>query len=789
MRSRCLAKQQREGEGPAMVSESSLQQTFDILRRRRRLIISLAVGGAILAVLVGLLIPPRYTAKAEIVVEPQVATLTNGPGVITPPSEDESTVQTYVAALTSRDHLQHVLDSLSRDAKPQPAALQQPASPAGFQAEMQRITARLEGWWTAVTRLAFDILSQVNGMMGVSNLQGHAAKQPSVETLERHLAVYQERGSHVLAVAFTSTSADEAARTANRVIQLYLDDHYQIARESASRTLAWVDQRLPEQKAEMERNEATVQQYRSDHNIAQGNQTDIVDQKLADLNRQLTAAESLLAEKQAQADSARALRHGGSAAGESDESLNSPVLRDLRRQELTLLQAQADLTTNLGEMHPRTRAIATQLQEVRSRIGREAGRAADELNREVEIAGTQVRSLRARLATAQHATGDVQQAQVHLHELERVATTSRQMYEGLLQRHEQLKEQLEMIVPDVRILSLAVPPDRPSSPNPILFAFPALIVFGVGGGLLSLMKERLDQGLRSSGDITEVLGIPCIGLVPRIGWGRIRRPHQHLLRNPISPYAEAIRSLAAGLQLAAPRAVPQAILVSSSVPQEGKTTLAVSLAVYAALLGRRVVLADLDFRHPAVWSKIGDAAAAGALDLPNSDRRSTVELRNVHDLGLDVLTIRDHPAEPLATFTGDRLVRIVDELRVNYDCIIIDGPPLLSVAEARLLTILADKVLFVVKWGSTRRDVAQNALRILRDTYSLNASYGKNICGVITQVDLNKHARYRYGDAAESYVRYAQYYLNGPSRSRLRAASRARLTHDDGKPPQSAISH
>lgn len=378
----------------------------------------------------------------------------------------------------------------------------------------------------------------------------------------------------------------------------------------------------------------------------------------------------------------------------------------------------------------------------------------------MRVAEAQVHSLQARAATAQQHRSQAHTADVQLRDLARAAATIRQLYESLLQHREQLTEQQEMMAPDVRILSLAAPPDHPTSPSPIVFIPPAFIVFLIGGGLLAILRERLDEGLRSADDLNETLAIPCIGLIPRIRDKERMRPHQHLLAEPFSAYAEAIRSaLAAVSLLARDDDAPRVVLVTSSVPREGKTTLAVSMATQGALLGRRTILVNVDWRRPGIWRELDSKPASDMRASQSGHDLSPAAIHKVPGLELDFLPLINSPPNPLLPFASGDLPRLINRLRQKYECIVIDSPPLLSVTEARLLAALADKILFAVKWNSTRSDVAQNALKLLRDVCLLRGqNYHEIVAGVVTQVDLNKHAKYRYGDIGESFVRYPEYY-------------------------------
>ncbi len=747
-----------EADLPPMRTEFQFQQLINMLRRRSRMIAMITIVGTTLVCLGGLLIPPQYTAKSQIVFEPEVAGLGHGREIVQ--TDDQGAIQTQVTALTSRAHLQNVLTSIANDADIH-APLQGTSEAQGAVEKLWlALGADLRGW-TGRVRAAIE------------ERLGHSkAADPSmsVDRFERDLNVSQERGSHVIAISLRSTNPEEAARGANRVAQLYYDSQYEQKRENINRTLAWLGGRIAELREDVEKTEAAVQEYRIEHGLAEARRTDPVNSKIADLNQKLTAAEAELASQQARLSFIHELQRRNTGVTYLAHTLDSPVLRDLLQRESTLRQSMAERAATLGSQNPRTMAIGAQLADVQRKLGLEVAQASDALRDETAITDAKVRSLREQLRATQSVGSKAQADEVRLHELERQATASRQLYESLIQRREQLREQAEMIAPDVRVLSLAAPPERPSSLNPILFVVPALIVSSIGGGLLAVMRERLDRGLRSERDVAETLGISCLGFVPRVRCKTRSRPHHQLHGKPFAAYTEAIRSLVAQLSMTGDRPPPKVILVTSSVPKEGKTTLSVSLAAHAALLGRRVILLDLDFRHPAVLREIGGDAQAGTFDLSDQeqDNYATASIRNIPRMGMDFLPVNCGRGDPLVPFVSGQLPRLLRTLRATYDCVIMDGPPLLAVTEARLLAAMSDKVLFVVKWSTTRGEMAQNAINLLRTVGSMGGINSQDVIGaVISQVDLNRHARYRYGDVGESIVANRHYYTeDGPSKGR-----------------------
>jgi uncharacterized protein involved in exopolysaccharide biosynthesis/Mrp family chromosome partitioning ATPase len=611
---------------PRPAGELHFDQVAAILRRRSTLILTVAGLGTVLAIVVGLLIPPKYTAVAQLVIEPPAGSAAErAPGV----SAMDEIIDTHVTLLSSRDHLQRVIESLSQDpesrlavrntADPEPtpgassgalqsAALDQPTgSTATETTGLNELKRRLNVWLAVLRRSASTAV-------------------PLLEEFDRNTRVIQERRSRVISVGYTSTSPEKAAAFANRIVQLYVDSLTEQKQAYASREMARLDERIAETKYEAEMAGIAVQKA-----IQQ--------------------------------------RHGSEQNASSQEREANGQLRELLRQ----------------------------------------------------------------------------------------AGTSAQLYDSLLRRQKEMRDRQETVTPGVGIHVLAAVPNRPSSHNPILFIFPAFIVFAIGGSWLAVVLEQLDRGLRSEQETSDALGISCIGLVPLLPREHAIRPDQHLLTEPFSAYAEAIRSAVATLGLGSTR-TSKVVLISSSIPGEGKTTLALSLAAYVGLLGRRVLLVDLDFRQGSPLGEFDDTAERAIVDLPLQSRPPAELIRHIAEAGLDYLPIAGYRLDPLALFAREQMPSLVRQLRESYDCVIIDGPPVLGSVEARLLPSIVDKLLLVVKWGSTRREVAQNALSLLRDSGCLDKDRSDLAIAIVTQVDLKRHARYRYGDIGEFLVKHSKYY-------------------------------
>ncbi len=668
-------------------TETQLHQVVRMLSRRRKLILATGVLGAVLAGTVGAILPERYTAKAQIVIDPLQVSSIIGPNG-RPELVDELAIETQVTMLTARRHLRRVHDSLVANSAPK-------ESVPHPRAEADRTDETFPA--------------------GEAAPVAAADPAPTLEELELNLKVYQERNSRVIAVTYTSTEPDKAAAIANEVARLYVES--QADRKKEEKSGGWLELELSE------------------------------------LNHQLSMARSDLAARQARLAAVRDVQRRKGGAEELGEALGAEVLGELRRDQVALLQAQKEPATTSSDAHPDAQAAA--IPDLREKVAREVERVASRLDNEAKIASGRVRSLEQRLATIQAAPGLARAAELRSGAAQPAdAAGGTQPYEGLLRRQQQ-----EMGTPadaalGMRILSVADAPIFPSSPNPVLFIFPALVAFLIAGGFLATILEGLKRGLRTERDVKDALGVPCVGLVPRLSRSQRYRVHRSLLQNPFAAYTESIRSLVvAALQSAAPNTSPKVFLVTSSVQGEGKTKLAVSFAVYAARLQRRVLLVDLDFRNPAILHELEAKAEKGTLDVLNGHPLEGA-IQRMADLNVDYLPLPEHPRDPLELLGGGKLANLIGKLRESYDCVVIDSAPLLGTTEMRLLLPLVDKVLFAVKWDGTRRELAENALNVIS-----NAAPEKDLASfayaVVTQVDLKKQALSREGDVAEVLGRSA----------------------------------
>jgi polysaccharide biosynthesis transport protein len=367
---------------------------------------------------------------------------------------------------------------------------------------------------------------------------------------------------------------------------------------------------------------------------------------------------------------------------------------------------------------------------------------------DIDRAGKSTRvQIQARLLEASKAApagpGDSQEL---LGRLEMEARANAQLQVDLLRRQMEIRQQLEALPQQIWIVSLAAVPVTPSSLPRWVLIIPAGALLLIGSCFWAIASEQLDQRLRSASDVTAALSMPCVGLMPRAPRSTFWRPRGYLEEHQFTPHAEAIRSITAGLGVVKPSHPAQVVLLSCCEPDEGMTKLAVSIAQYTASIGRRVLLVDLDARTPGVLREMRLEAAHDVVDLVLNNAAPDTVVRRHPVLAFDYLPMKAGRVDPLSLIASGKLHTALHAFRANYDLVFIAGPPALQ-PEGPLLAAMSDQVLFVVKWGTTRREVAQKAVRLLCAPNPARHDPRDFMAAIVTDVPTKAHASELFRDA------------------------------------------
>jgi len=374
----------------------------------------------------------------------------------------------------------------------------------------------------------------------------------------------------------------------------------------------------------------------------------------------------------------------------------------------------------------------------------------------VDIAQAQVSSLEGSLRQIESQSGAQNQLKVKLAALESNAASAKSMYEAFLARLNQTQDQQGIQTPDARIISRAEIPNKPSYPNKLLVLGVAIPVGLLMGLMFAAILERLDSGFRTTYQVENVLGFPVLATIPEVLPGKRGEEinaANRVIDKPMSSFSESIRGLHLALSLSNVDKQPKVIVVTSSVPGEGKTTLAASLARLGARSGLKTIIVDGDLRRPTVASVLGlkeprfgiVEAVTGSQPLEHcfsKDPRSDAI----------VLPCVQKPASPSDLLSSQAMRHLVQNLAKAFDLVIIDSAPVLPVNDTKILSQLADSVLFVARWEKTPREGVSNALRSLTDAHAPVAGIA------LARADMSRFQYYSYG--YQDYHYYNKYYAD-----------------------------
>jgi succinoglycan biosynthesis transport protein ExoP len=357
------------------------------------------------------------------------------------------------------------------------------------------------------------------------------------------------------------------------------------------------------------------------------------------------------------------------------------------------------------------------------------------------------------------------EAEVKLLQLQREADANRGVYEAYLNRLKEITEQQQLQTPDAHVVSLATAPTVPTYPRyrPLLAL--GLVIGGVVGVAIAFLREISDQRLRSIGQVEEITGIPVVALMPSLPWHQLARPENYVLgrgrRN--SQFNEALRTTWAAVQLARtpaeepppgsgfiadrfqrrgrrPVSAGKVILVTSAVPNEGKTAFCLSMARSLAADGHKVLLIDADLRRPGVARCFGGSTVGRMTELLEGEIELEGAVQIDQPSGAHYLAAASDDAHPQDVLNSMQMGMVLDKARGSYDIVLIDTPPILVAADAALVAEFSDHCLFFIRWGTTSRDLVMSALRRL-------SLYNVKVSGIVlSHVNLRKHKQFAAGE-------------------------------------------
>ena len=693
-----------EGASANAGSERDLGAALRQLWRRRWLVALGTLASAGIAAAVAWSIPPKYVAEARVLVGVQGPRMPNVESIIADVSPDAERVQSEAFILQSRDIARQVIDQLHLAGDPRFNSDLQPSSLRHVQSAVQLLPAGLLAWLRALG-LEFSPPVPPAAEQRDNALIGRLLSRLDVSTLGR---------SHILSVKAEAADPEVAAAIANAFAQDYLDHQRGEKIETVERVDKFMMERIGELREAVRLSDQAVEDYRRLHGLYKsGSSGGVTSQQLTELNTQLMVAQSAKMQAAARLQEAQALGGGRVGIESVPEVLQSPTIAMLKQQQAESERHLSEKAAALGANHPAMRDARAESAAIAGRVAAEVAKVVDGLAREARASAARYDALLRDFDRAKAEMGVVNDKSIQLDALERDAVVNRNLLQAALNRAKQAMGSADIVQANGRIISAAVAPGGPAFPPKTLL----LILGGLGGFLIAafiaMLLEGSDRTFRRTDQVEGLTGMPVLSMVPQV---RGRAVAQQVLRNPASPYSEALRRLFLGVELSEATASPKTLLVTSSVPAEGKSMMVASLGRQLAASGKKVLLIDCDWRSPSLQRIFRCGNGKGLANLLAEDDIVLNDcLHRDAESGVDVLPAGSWEPRFLQLLGSDRMARLLEAFSSEYDLVILDSSPVLVTADSLSLCRLVEKVLFVVRWGHTRQEAVLESLKQLLD--------------------------------------------------------------------------
>jgi uncharacterized protein involved in exopolysaccharide biosynthesis/Mrp family chromosome partitioning ATPase len=684
----------------------SIQDLWQVLRRRKLRLLLAAVIGGVLAIAIKEALPVHYTSEALLEVESHtpISSELNPAAEITTPDQ----VRTEADILQSQALANSVVGALGLANAPDlAAAVQEPTWIDWISIGLQKAQTYVQG--------LFGPVPPPNRVAAAENL------------FKQRLRVEASEKSHIVSVYFQSGSPELSAQVVNTLLKTYLAGQVAAKLGVTTQEDQWLTEHLAALQRDVNDAAAKAQAFRDANHLVDIQAGALPAVQLNQQEQNLAIARQELAKAQAAYDTARS-RSGSGFNGQ--EVLGSPLIQRLRQREAEVEQRMANLEQRDGSNSPFLQPVAAELNSIRQQIANQTGKIVSALGRDVELSQLRVTALEEMVAVSQAQARRNVAASAGLAQLNQELEAKRHVYNAFLTRMEQT--QLASIkFPTSRIVSPAVAPFKPDGVSRAIVIAVGIIVGLFVAAAIFILRQLLSSRISSAKDVELLTGITPIASVPTLpGIGGLPVPLR-ILDMGQSGMAETLHALRFAIQEMTSHSPCSRVLVTSSTQDEGKTTLAASLARLSAASGLRVLLVEADLRHPTLSRMLRLSPKIYLEDLL-SDRRALFEAIQVDPKSnLHCLTANGSlgdASDVISALQSPGFVELMAKAQASYDMVIIDGPPVLRVIDPLILAKYSDVVLFAVAFGRTPASMVMEAL------HRFPSDIRDNIATVLTRV-------------------------------------------------------
>lgn len=699
---------------------------FNVIKQSRWSILGLAFAISLAAGFWVFSLDPVYRATASIVLESQQANVVNLEDVYTLDPYDYNYNQTQFEILKSRNLAERVVRHLNLQQHPVFASRPVEDEQPWYRINLKSLLPA--GNKEPPVQLSDEERQQL-AIQDISAIISHGLRIEPVEF------------SYVVYLSYDSTDAALAAQVANAVADQFIQGNLENRLDGTLQATDWLEERLESIKSSLRQSEKNLQDFREREGLVDvGGVTGLGGDELASLAQRLQDAKKARIEAQNIREDVQGLTHAS-----IDELMSLPavlqheLVSDLKRIQSAAERKVAELGKRYGVKHPKMIAAQSDLSEANEDLAREVRKVVSGISREYEIALRSEEQLNANWESRKSEMQGFNRVEFELQELQREVEANRQLYEIFFTRLKSVSETGGFAKPHARIVDKAMIPTQPIKPNKRLVVSLAFVLGIVLGCAVAILLDFLDNTVKTPDDVALKLRVPLLGAVPRQKPGKSGL-FEHLWQNLRSPFSESIRTIRTGLVLSGLDDPARVILVTSTVPGEGKSTIAVNIASALGQMESTLVI-GADLRRPGLEQITGlKSGHRGLSHFVSGDAGLEDCVQYLEELSVHVMPCGFVPPNPLEMISSKKFVKALETLLERFDRIVIDSAPLQAVSDALLLASYADAVIYVVKADSTPATQVQRAIASL-------AGAGERFLGVVLNCyDATREADYYAGD-------------------------------------------
>ncbi|HKT11584.1 MAG TPA: polysaccharide biosynthesis tyrosine autokinase [Terriglobia bacterium] len=619
--------------------------------------------------------------------------------------------------------------------------------------------------WQTIQQLKLDRNPAFNpsasGGQRPSEDDSQEQKEALISRFENSLQVDLVPGSRMIKVSFESTGPRLAAGVANALVSNYQEYNFLAKYDATRQASGWMREQLDELKAQVEKSQEVLVAYEKEHSIVDiSGKENIEDQRLADLSQDQTHAQDDLAEKESLYQLVKANPQNVGLLAQDD------LLEGMEAKRADLKTQYVDALRQYGAKFPLVERLQDQISEIQSLIQQEQTRTVERIAHNYQAALGRVNLLAGSVAREKAAVDRLNQLMIQHGLLKHDFDTSQKLYDDLLTKVKDATVSAGLRANNVRLVDHGMAPSTPVRPRKARNIAIGLLVGLILGTSLAFVQDVMDTSIKSTDDVERSIAEPVLGVIPSVrssGLSKVWYGHETpaaegngkvewaVLKQPTSVLAESYKALRTAVLFSSAPRPPQAVLLTSTHPFEGKTSTAFNLAIGLAQIGKRVLFVDADMRqhsHKRVVNTNGHPGLSSVLTGAGPVEQSLLQLSD--PAGFWVLPAGPQSPNPSDLLASQAMQELLATLRGRFDHIVVDTPPVLMVTDASVLSSVVDGVILVAESRVTSRASLARAHRILEGA-------GANILGcVLNKLDLKYDGQY-----GSYYCDYVRYYRQG----------------------------